>query len=97
MVVNDLHLQSITLFPDKADAPLIVDSNAVLSGSIPPQFLKPVRWWNPQCIQAAGRREKFELPSSQELNVPGQPSRKSTTKDSTGLPTLERFDHRNKY
>jgi hypothetical protein len=72
-VVNDLNLQSITVFPDKADSPLIVDSNAVLSGSVTLQLLKPVRWWNPQRIEPAGRRENFELARRQALNTPGQP------------------------
>jgi hypothetical protein len=73
VVVNDLNLQRITVFPNEADSPLIVDSNAVLSGSVTLQLLKPVRWWNPQRIQAAGRRENFELARRQALNIPGQP------------------------
>jgi len=93
VVVNDLYLQRIAFLPDEADPPLIVDSNAVLSRSVAPQFLKPVRWRNTQRIQAAGRRENFELSRRHALNILGQPSREPATKYSLGFPTLEGLNH----
>ena len=56
MVVNNLYVDRTgrILRPFEADAPLIVDSNAVLSASVTLQLLKSVRWWNPQRIEAAG-------------------------------------------
>ena len=54
MVVDDLNVESIMSFPPKADAPLIVDSNAMLSDAFPLQglcalfnilsFLRATRW-----------------------------------------------------
>jgi hypothetical protein len=95
VVINDLNIQSIAVFPNEAYSPLIVDSNTVLSRSITLQFLEPVRWRNPQRIQATGRRENFELSRSQTLNMPRQPSGKPTTKDSLSFPTLKGLDHEN--
>jgi hypothetical protein len=97
VVINDLDLQRITVLPDEADSPLIVDSNAVLSRSITLQPLKPVRWWNPQRIQTAGGRENFELSRSQALKIPRQPSREPAVKDPLGLSTLEGLDHEEGY
>jgi hypothetical protein len=97
VVVNDLKLQSISVFPNEADSPLIIDLNTVLSNPVAPKLLKPVRWWNPQRIQAAGRRQNFELSRSQTLNVPGQPPGKPTTKDSLSFPAFEGLDHESKY
>jgi len=34
MIVNDLYFESVTGIPTEADAPLIVDTNTILTGSI---------------------------------------------------------------
>jgi hypothetical protein len=34
MVVDDLYIVGVTISPDEADAPLVVDADAVLSGPI---------------------------------------------------------------
>jgi hypothetical protein len=34
MVINDFNIVRITVFPDKADAPLLVDPDAVLAFSV---------------------------------------------------------------
>jgi len=93
VVVNNLNLECIAFFPDETDSPLIVDPNTVMSSPVTLQLLQPVRWRNAQRIQAAGRRENFELSRSQALNVLGQSAGKPTTKDSLGFPTLEGFNH----
>jgi hypothetical protein len=51
MVVGDFHLRGIACRPSKADAPLIVDTDAHLSGTISSQRLKPIAWWFTQVIQ----------------------------------------------
>lgn len=42
MVVNDLHLMGIALLPSKADAPLVVDANAVLPSAFASKLLEAV-------------------------------------------------------
>jgi len=37
VVVHNFHVQGVTATPDKTDAPLIVDTDAVLSMAIPTQ------------------------------------------------------------
>jgi hypothetical protein len=34
MVVDDLYIVGVAISPDEADAPLVVDADAILSGSI---------------------------------------------------------------
>ena len=34
MVVDDLYIVGVTISPDEADAPLVIDADAVLSGPI---------------------------------------------------------------
>ena len=42
MVVGDFNLLGISILPVKAHAILLIDSNAVLTNSIPPQPFKPI-------------------------------------------------------
>jgi hypothetical protein len=61
VVLNDLHLVCITVVPAKADAPLIVHANAVLSSPVSLQRLQTVAWRYPKILQAFGRVELNEL------------------------------------
>jgi len=42
MIVSDFYIEGVTAVPNKADPPLIVDPDTVLSGTLSFQFLKPV-------------------------------------------------------
>jgi hypothetical protein len=42
MVIDDLDVQRIPLFPTKADAPVVVDPDAVLTLTVPDQFFQAV-------------------------------------------------------
>jgi predicted nucleic acid-binding protein len=64
VVINDLNLNGVTILPNEADSPLIVDSNAVFSSTVALQLLEPIRWRNPKRIQIASRSKNFELSRS---------------------------------
>ena len=51
MVVNDLNPFWTSVAPPKADTPLIIDSDTVLSCSITAQMLEPVARRNPKILQ----------------------------------------------
>jgi len=51
MIVNNHNVQRIAVFPAKADSPLIVDSDAVLSLAIAFQGFKTVSGRNPKILQ----------------------------------------------
>jgi hypothetical protein len=42
VIIDDLHIVRFSVCPNEADAPLVVDPDAVLSNSISPQPFKPV-------------------------------------------------------
>jgi hypothetical protein len=54
VVVNDLHIKSISVPPQKTDTVLIIDPNAVLSPAISAQPLQLVPWWNFQVVERDG-------------------------------------------
>lgn len=51
MIINYLNRIRAAIRPHKTDAPLIVDTNAVLPFSVIFQCLKPISWRNSQIIQ----------------------------------------------
>ena len=61
VVVGDLDIGSISVAPDETKAPLVVYSDAHLSGSISGQHFKPVSWWIAQIIHRSRGIELAEL------------------------------------
>ena len=56
MIIKDFYVMGIAAFPNEADTPLIVNSNAMLPRSIAFQFFKPVRGRDTQRFQLTSRR-----------------------------------------
>jgi hypothetical protein len=50
MVVHDFYVNGIVIHPDKTDAPLVVDPDAVLSFPVSRQRFQSVRRWNTQAV-----------------------------------------------
>ena len=48
MVVDDLNIMGVAVAPAKADPPLVIDSDAVLSFSIAQQALQPIAGRSPE-------------------------------------------------
>jgi hypothetical protein len=55
MVIHDLYFVRISVTPFKADAPLVINSYAVLAGAIPGKFFQAVSWWCSQIVQGGSR------------------------------------------
>lgn len=51
MAVHDFNVHGMSADPTKADSPLIVDTDAVLSGAVTFQDLEPVAKWDAQILQ----------------------------------------------
>jgi hypothetical protein len=47
MIVHDLNLVGTMLCPEKTDAVLIIDPDAVLALPVASQWFKPITRWNP--------------------------------------------------
>ena len=54
MIVHYLNVMRLAVTPDKANSPLIVNSNAMLARSIPPERLKPAARRNAKILQPPG-------------------------------------------
>lgn len=61
MVIDDLDLVSISVFPDEAEAPLIVDSDAVLAPAGTPEAFQPIAGRHGQIVELSSPVQKQEL------------------------------------
>jgi hypothetical protein len=61
MIIDDLHVPRVSLIPSEADAPLIVDANAMLAGPVPLKGFKMIPRWPGQILQATGTVEIEQL------------------------------------
>ena len=59
MIIDNFHIIGACIGPPKAEAPLIVDTNAVLAGTPTRQGLKTIARRHSQIIQSGG---DFKLP-----------------------------------
>lgn len=51
MIIGNFYLMDAIFPPDKTDAPLSVDADAVLSSPLSAQLLKTIGWRNTEIIQ----------------------------------------------
>ena len=66
MIISDFDVFCESIRPAKADPPLIIDANAILTGTIAFEGLKVIAGWNVQILKAIS---DFELPEFSPGNL----------------------------
>jgi hypothetical protein len=69
MIIDNLDVFGVTCAPDKTETPLIVDTNAVLTGAVALERLKAIAWWNLQVVNRGCRIKNFQLSARDLFNV----------------------------
>jgi hypothetical protein len=72
VIVGNLGIPSLAVFPNEADSPLIVDPNAVLSSPIPAQSFQPITGRDAQIFEISRSIKCQELRASSSLDLPWQ-------------------------
>ena len=93
VVVDDLYVEGISGAPDEADAPLIVDADAVLASTIALERFEPIAGRNAQVGEGVGRIEDDEFPKGDALKAGGQTTRAATLKERFRVGVAEGADH----
>src|SRR3990172_4863148 len=92
VVVRNFDLAGIAVSPFKADAPLVVDPNAVLALAVPSQPFEPVPRKRRQDLQTVGCVEQVELAKCGTLDRPKLPAG-LPTEEPLGLRRAKGLDH----
>ena len=69
MVIHDLHIVGAAVPPLEADAPLIIDPDAVLPVAVSRELFEPVRCWNPQIEERLAAVQHAEFPQRNPLDA----------------------------
>ena len=69
MVINDFHIFRTYIRPTKADTPLIVDTNTVLTGTITLECFKVIAGRHPQIIKSTSDLDLSKLTPCNFSNV----------------------------
>lgn len=93
MVIGDLNVACVAVFPGKADTPLIVDADTVLVFSVATEGFQMITWGNSQGFQLCRRGNEAELVQCASLNVVGKLSGVAAVKDFGRFFTTEALDH----
>ncbi len=93
VVVRDLDIVGITSLPSEADPPLIVDSDAALSGPVTREALKAVPGRNPKVLYRLCGIQEQQLAMSPPLHVRRKSPRPLAFEDLLGFPVTEAPNH----
>ena len=74
MVIDDLDIEHVAILPSEADAPLLVDADAVLAGEVALECLERVRWGNHQIAQIRSAIEVLQLLARAALDAMRKPA-----------------------
>ena len=73
MVIDNLNISSLARFPAKDDAPLIINSDTVLSLPVSGKLFQPVSWRYSKVFNQIRTIEKIKFPPGQFLKLQGKP------------------------
>ena len=93
VVVDDLDVEGIGGAPDEADAPLIVDADAVLACTVALERLEPIAGRDAKVGEGVGRIEDDEFPQRYALKGGGETPRAATVKERFRVGVAEGADH----
>lgn len=93
VVVSYLDVCGTCGCPGEADAPLVVDADAVLPLAVAVQLLEAVARRNPKVVDVFGGVEDQELAVSNSLKVGAERADVRAMPDELGLLARERLDH----
>ena len=97
MIVYDLNLFRVSIAPHKADAPLVIDADAVLAGPVAAQLLQPVAGRHAEVVQLLSRVDHDELPQHQPEQFGRKPADALTPEEPLGIRVREALDHPERY
>ena len=92
MVVHDLDVLRAVVGPAEAEAPLVVDPDAVKAGPVAAQGLQAVAWRVAQVDQVPGRFQHFQLPAGLAFDG-AEPADRLILSEAFGVAASEAADH----
>ena len=93
MVIDDLDFVGVSVAPDKADTPLVVDADAVRSRPMAFESFEPVARWHPQVLQSFRLIESDQFAQGNALDFSRQFPRRDFQPNLLSLLRAKRLNH----
>ena len=93
MIVDNLNVESVASFPTKADTPLVVDPDAVLTPTITPERLKTIAGRDAKVGELCCRVEPRKSATGDVLDV-SKPFRTLIVEKALGVSAAKGTNHR---
>lgn len=93
VIVHNLDLIGVAVVPDKADAPLFVDPDAVLTVAATRKSLKAITGRDSQVIQVRSVMEHHQLALRPALDMFREPANTPAFGNCLSIPITEALDH----
>jgi hypothetical protein len=93
VIVRHFNIVGVAILPAEADAPLIVDTNAVLTDAIARQSFQPIGGRNPQIVQALSSVELDQFAPRDTVQVGRKVAQELALKEPLSVLIIEGLDH----
>jgi hypothetical protein len=93
VIVDNFDLVCIAIAPSKTDAPLVIDSDAVLASAVASQFLQAIPRRRQQVLERIGRVHKDELPKHGALQRPRKPPHRFSAEETLSVAVGKAPNH----
>ena len=93
VVVDDLDVVCVAIAPTKADAPLIVDTDAVLAGTVALELLQAVTRRHSQVFDRLSRVDRDELSEHHATQIGGESADGVACEQALSVPVGKALDH----
>jgi hypothetical protein len=93
VVIRDFHFVSVAFLPFKTNPPLIVDANAVLTGTFASKFLQSIARRDTEIVQAFSGVENCQFSPHSLMQIGRKATRRLTLKQLLGFFVPEGSDH----
>jgi hypothetical protein len=94
MIVGHLDIVGVAAFPSETNAPLIVDTDALLTCTITVQRLQSIRWRHAQKVQGFRGIQGLELDIGATMHVRRKAAHTKTGEEGGCSLVSEALDHR---
>ena len=93
MIVHDLDVVRIAVLPVEANAPLVVDVNAVLAGTVALELFEPIAGRHPKILELLGGVDKPELAEQGPMELGRESADWFALEQALGIAIAEALDH----
>jgi hypothetical protein len=93
VVIDDFDLLGASIPPYEAEAPLVIDPDAVLTRTVSAQRLQPISGWSSQIAQFLRIMNLPQFSLRRSLDLVRQPPSEPAVEQSLGLSVGKRTDH----